>query len=95
MQVSGNTNAMTSISNWMNNNANNVANVNTEGYKSTQTTISNSEGSIVAQSSKTENGTDLAKELTDQISIEKSLEANVKAVQTQDTMVGSLLDLTI
>ena len=93
MQV--NANAMMSMSNWMNNSANNVANVNTEDYKATQTTINNNGSSIVAQSSKTSNVTDLAKETTDQISIEKGVDANVQAIKTQDQMVGSLLDLTI
>lgn len=39
--------------------------------------------------------TDLSKELTDQMVIQKNLEANVEAVKTQDKMLGSLLDLTI
>ncbi len=93
MQV--NANAMMSMSNWMNNSANNVANINTQDYSSTQTSITNNGGSIVAQSSQTENKTDLAKEMTNQISIEKSVDANAQAIKTQDKMVGSLLDLTI
>ena len=39
--------------------------------------------------------TDLSKELTDQMVIQKNLDANVQAVKTQDKMLGSLLDLTI
>jgi len=39
--------------------------------------------------------TDLSKELTDQMVIQKNLDANVEAVKTQDKMLGSLLDLTI
>lgn len=91
MQI--NANAMTAMSNWMNNSANNVANVNTEQYNATQTTITNQNNSVVAQSSKVENGTDLANEFTDQIALETSFEANTKPIQAQDEMLGSLLDM--
>lgn len=93
MQV--NASAMMSMTAWMNNSANNVANVNTSDYGAIQTTIDNNGVGVVAQSSKTESRTDLAKEMTDQISIEKSVEANAEAIKTQDKMIGSLLDLTI
>jgi len=88
-----NATSMTAMSNWMNNSAQNVANVNTEEYKATQTTISNQDTAVVAQSSKSTNGTDLATEFTDQIAIEKSFEANVDTIKTQDTMLGTLLDM--
>ena len=81
---------------WMSNNANNVANLNTDGFGSIQTTIqSSSEGSIEASSSSTQNATDLAKELTEQIPIEKGTEANAKAIKSYDEMIGSLIDLTV
>jgi len=88
-----NATSMTAMSNWMNNSAQNVANVNTEEYKATQTTISNQDTAVVAQSSKSTNGTDLATEFTDQIAIEKSFEANADTIKTQDTMLGTLLDM--
>jgi len=88
-----NATSMTAVSNWMNNSAQNIANVNTEEYKATQTTISNQDTAVVAQSSKSTNGTDLATEFTDQIAIEKSFEANVDTIKTQDTMLGTLLDM--
>ncbi|WP_067176684.1 flagellar basal body rod C-terminal domain-containing protein [Sulfurospirillum sp. UCH001] len=91
MQI--NANALTAMSNWMNNSANNVANVNTEKYNATQTTIENQGNTVVAQSSKTEQGTDLATEMTDQIALETAFEANTKPIQTQDQMLGSLLDM--
>ena len=37
--------------------------------------------------------TDLAKELTDQISTENATAVNVTAIKTQDEMLGSLLDI--
>jgi len=93
MQV--NANAMMSMTNWMNTSANNVANVNTEGFNASRTTISNEGNSVVAQSSKTQNTTDLSKEFTDQIAIERSFDANAQAIKTKDTMIGSLLDLSV
>ena len=54
MQI--NATAMTAMSNWMNNSAQNVANVNTEKYNATQTTITNQDNAVVAQSSKSTNG---------------------------------------
>jgi len=93
MQV--NANSMMSMSNWMNSSANNVANLNTQDYSATRTTMSNSGNAVVANSTKTGNSTDLAKEVTDQMTIEKSVDANAQAIKTQDKMLGSLLDLTV
>ena len=93
MQV--NANSMMSMSNWMSNSANNVANLNTQDYSATRTTMSNSGNAVVANSTKTGNPTDLAKEVTDQMTIEKSVDANAQTIKSQDTMIGSLLDLTI
>lgn len=77
------------------NNANNIANINTNDFKATETTLDDKNGEVVAQSSKTNHGTDLAKELTDQLSIADGVKANVQAIKAQDKMIGSLLDLTI
>ena len=94
MQV--NANSMIAHQNWMSNNANNVANVNTDGFNSTQTTIQNStEGNVQAVGSTTQSGTDLAKELTEQIPIEKAVGANAQAVKAYDEMIGSLIDLSV
>ena len=91
MQI--NVNAMMAMSNWMGNNAHNVANVNTEEFKATQTTITNQNDAVVAQSVQTQNSTDLATEFTDQISLERAFEANTKPIQAQDEMLGTLLDM--
>lgn len=93
MQV--NANAMTAMSNWMNNSANNVANLNTQDFGATRTTISSELNTPVAQVSQSENRTDLTKELSDQIVIDKSFEANANVIKAKDEMIGSLLDLTI
>ena len=93
MQV--NANAMTSMSQWMNTSANNVANVNTEGYNASRTTMNAQNNTVVAQTSQTQSQTDLAKEFTDQITIDKSFEANAQTIKAKDEMIGSLLDLSI
>ncbi len=94
MQV--NVSSMTAHQDWMGNNANNIANVNTDGFNSTSTTIQNpSEGSVQAVSSTSESGTDLARELTEQIPIEKAHGANAQAVKAYDEMIGSLIDLSV
>ena len=94
MQV--NTNSIMAYQDWMSNNAGNVANVNTDGFNSTQTTIQNpSEGSVQAVSSTTNSATDLARELTEQIPIEKATGANAQAIKAYDEMIGSLIDLSV
>jgi len=94
MQV--NANSMMAHTEWMGNNANNVANVNADGFNSTQTTIQNpSEGSVQAVATTTESSTDLARELTEQIPIEKAHGANAQAVKAYDEMIGSLIDLRV
>lgn len=93
MQV--NANAMMSLGNWMNTSAHNVANINTENYNASQTTINNDNGSVVSQTRPTQSRTDLAKEFTDQIAVEKSFEANAVSIKANDEMIGSLLDMSV
>jgi flagellar hook protein FlgE len=85
---------------WMNNSAANVANVNTDKYVPRDTTISetpnggtkaNTELATSTGSEKSQ--TDLTKEMTDQIAIEKTAVSNVQAIRTQNEMLGSLLDI--
>jgi len=84
----------------MNTNAHNVANVNTDGFIPQNTTIQeNTNNSTKAVTSKaTDTGsqmsqTNLTKEITDQIVIEKVTKADVVAIRAQDEMFGSLLDI--
>ncbi len=93
MQV--NVSSIGAHNNWMSNNSNNIANVNTNDFEATETTLDNENGEVVANSSQTQSGTDLSKELTDQISITKGVEANTEAIKTENKMIGSLLDMTI
>ena len=49
-------------------------------------------GEIVSGALQT-SGTDLAREMVDQIINQRSFEANVKTIQTYDDLVGSVLDI--
>lgn len=98
--ISSNVSSLMSNQTYMNNNAGNVANVNTDKYIPRDTTISETQnGSTKANTSlATDNGskqsqTDISKELTDQINIENTAKANVKSIRTQNEMLGSLLDI--
>ena len=90
MNLSVSVNAMRAHTDWMNVNAHNVANVNTENFRATDTVITDGP---VAQTRPTKSAVDLARELPDQIVIEKGLAAQVSTVRTQDEMLGTLLDM--
>ncbi len=86
----------------MNNSANNVANVNTDRFVPADATLGNTaNGSVTATvSAGTDNGstasqTNLSREMTDQMNVERSVEANAEAIRTQDQMYGSLLDIKV
>ena len=93
--------------------ANNVANVNSDGYKKTRVTLEEgAQGGVTANVQKVEdqgplvyeqtaNGeqlveksnVDLTQELPDLLITKRSFQANLKVIQTQDEMLGSLLDI--
>ncbi|MDP1784308.1 MAG: hypothetical protein Q8K81_02655 [Sulfuricurvum sp.] len=98
--ISSNVSSILSHQSYMNSDANNVANVNTDRYVAQNTVIEEAgRSSTKAVTTRaTDMGseksqTNLTKEITDQITIEKVTEANVQAIRTQDRMLGSLLDL--
>lgn len=98
--ISSNVSSILSHQTFMNNDAHNVANVNTDRFVPQNTVIKEeSKASTQAVTTKaTDVGSDksqtnLTKEITDQITIEKVTAANVEAIRTQDKMLGSLLDL--
>lgn len=98
--ISSNVSSIMSNQTYMNNNAGNVANVNTDKYIPRDTTITETQnGSTKANTSlATDNGskqsqTDISKELTDQITIENTTKANVQSIRTQNEMLGPLLDI--
>ena len=99
MSISTNVSSLQANQVFMNANANNIANVNSDGFIPTDTRMVDEKTSVRAQtrladdtgSSKSQ--TDLAKELPDQIIIGGVEKANVAAIKTQDEMFGTLLDI--
>lgn len=104
---------LTAIQKKIESNANNVANVNTDGYKATQVTLSsqNPQGiQAVVQQDQTsgpmvdeqtsagqtlveKSNVDLGEELPNMMLSRRFFEANLKTVQIQDEMLGSLLNI--
>lgn len=99
MNISANISSIGAHQSFLNTNANNIANVNTDRFVPTDTTITNNESAVVANHTKAQDNTslqsqtNLTKEIVDQMSIQKATEANVKAIRTQDDILGSLLDI--
>lgn len=98
--ISSNISSLMSNQTYMNNNANNVANVNSDGYVPRNTTISEAQNgstkantTLASSNGSEKSQTDLSKELTDQVTIEKVAQSNIQAIRTQDEMLGSLLDI--
>ena len=91
MQV--NANSMMAHSSWMNANANNIANLNSEIFNASNTTIQNSSDSLKAVFSSTSDKTNLAKDMVEQIPISGGFNAQVVAIETQEQMIGSLLNI--
>ncbi len=93
--------SMGAHSTWMDVNANNVANVNTDKFKSVDTKLEDKVGeepSVVlreneSKSAEDRSNTDLAKELTDQVPIEKGFAVNGTVIRTKDEMLGTLMDM--
>jgi len=93
--------------------ANNVANLQSEGFKKSRTLLEEgSHGAVTAQietvntpgvviTEEDEQGTvqrelsnvDLEKEIPESILTERGYQANLKMIETQDEMLGSLLDI--
>jgi len=93
MQV--NLSSMRAYEDWLSNNSNNIANVNTQDYKTTDATLTNSAGSVTLHATKSANGVYLTKEITDQIVIKDGFKADLAAIKTQDEMIGSVLNLLV
>lgn len=85
MQVGSNINAMQNYTSEMNQNANSIAQTTTNATQGLDTPPSE-------QAQEVSQG-DIARDLTDQISIENGFDAQIKSVQTQDQMAGTLFDM--
>lgn len=84
---------------WMNADANNVANINTSGFTPTDTVINEGKKDNPTATfrksdsvgSENMSGTNLAKELTDQVVIKDATGFNASAIRTQNEMVKTIL----
>ncbi|WP_295007236.1 hypothetical protein [Sulfurimonas sp.] len=98
MNISNNISSIQAHQSMMNTNANNVANVNSDGFIPRDTRMAANEGGVKANTRMADNNgstrsqTDLAKEISDQIILQNATAVNVTAIRTQDEMLGSLLD---
>jgi flagellar hook protein FlgE len=89
-----NINSLKMHTNFMSNSAKNIANINSQGYTSISTPLQNTgSNSIEEISHSSKFPTDLAFESTNQILIEEGIKANVSAIKTEDTMLGTIMDL--
>ena len=104
---------LTAIQKKIDSNANNVANVNTDGYKATQVTLTGEapqgiqavvrqdqtpgpmvyEQTSAGQTLIEKSNVDLGQELPNMMLSRRFFEANVKTLQVQNEVLGSLLDI--
>ena len=85
-----NANSMMAHQTLMDINANNVANVNTNDFSAKEGRIGNN---LEVNQVDTNKPTNLTKEITNQITIEDGFDAQAPVIQTQDAMLGTLLNI--
>jgi len=74
--------------------ANNVANLNSDGFTASRTTFQDNRSSGVSASvSGTEDTVDVSREATNMISNSKGFSANLKVLRTADEMTRELLNI--
>lgn len=99
MNISNNISSLQANQKLMDTTANNVANVNTVGFIPSDTRVSSLGDGVVAKNIKVDdNGmknsqTNLVKEIPNMMVAEKATAVNILAINTQDEMLGSLLDI--
>ena len=101
MNISNNIASINAHQTMLNTTANNIANVNTDGFIPKDTRITNENSSISTNTRDSDNNhskrsqTDLAKEIPNQIIAQDATALNVTAVKTQDEMMGTLLNIKV
>jgi len=70
--------------------ANNVANINTPGYKTFETAAADE---VMDKVDIQWSGVDATKEMTDMMVEKRAFQFNVAALRTQDEMLGTIIDL--
>jgi len=99
VNFSANVSSLIAHQNFANTNANNIANVNTDSFVPTRTTLSDTSGGVRASFQKADNNgsslsqTDLNREMTDQVIVQRGHQVQGSAIRTQDDMLGALLDI--
>jgi flagellar hook protein FlgE len=99
MNISNNVSSIGAHQTMLNTTANNIANVNTDGYVPKDTRITNDSNSVHATTREADdNGspksqTDLTKEIPDEIIAQNATAANVNVIKAQDEIMGTLLDI--
>jgi len=99
MNISNNISSIKAQQTMLNTSANNIANVNTDGFIPSDTRISSDANSLranIRQADDTgslKSQTDLAKEIPDEIIAQNATAVNVNVIRTQDEMIGTLLDI--
>lgn len=75
--------------------AHNIANVNTEDFKSSETRMNEDRngGVFVTISKNSPSGVDLPKEMTDMMATSDMVQANLKVLKTADEIARSVIDL--
>lgn len=85
-----NVSSMLAHQNWIDTNANNIANINSNSYNSKRTII---EEGPVAVGETTKSGVDLTKEMSDQVIASKGFDMQAGVISTYDELLGTLLDM--
>jgi len=99
MNISSNLSSITAHQNMLDTTANNIANVNTDGFVPNEAVITNSGANIETNITATDNSgseksqTNLSKEIPDLMIAQAGTSVNVTAIKTQDEMLGTLLDI--
>lgn len=99
MNISNNISSIQAHQTMLNTSGNNVANVNSDGFRPSDTRITDNGDSVSAHNvvaddtGSTRSQTDISKEIPDQIIAQDATAVNVSVIKTQDEMFGSLLDI--
>jgi flagellar basal-body rod protein FlgC len=74
--------------------ANNIANVNTDGFKASRATFQeNGASGVTASATSMEDTVDLSREVTNLISNTQGFKANIKVIKAADEMTKELLNI--
>lgn len=95
--INNSVSAINAYGTMLNNTANNIANVNTEGYTTFETTMQeNAGGGVSASTSRTNaDRVDLSKEAVDLIIAENGMKANIAVLRTAQETQKSVIDMLV